>query len=77
MRDISAAGISLDLEKNFPAGTLLIVEPLAADVKTLLARVVDVNLGGRGWIHECDLSIRLSAEELRAWIGEHEPAVCG
>jgi diguanylate cyclase (GGDEF)-like protein len=76
VRDISSAGLSLDLEKQFPAGTLLIVEPLAPDVKTLLARVAHAAGGGRGWIHECDLSTRLSAEELKAWIGEHETAAC-
>ena len=76
VRDISPAGLSLDLEKHFSAGTLLIVEPLAPGIKTLLARVAHVTGGGRGWIHECDLSIRLSAEELQAWIGEHETAAC-
>ena len=76
VRDISAGGIGLDLEKRFPRDTLLIVEPLAPDVKTLLARVVQASPGGRGWLHECELSIRLSAEELRGWLGEHPRVAC-
>jgi diguanylate cyclase (GGDEF)-like protein len=76
VRNISAAGIGLDLEKRFPPNTLLIVEPLAADAKTLLARVQQATPGGRGWIHECELSICLSPEELRGWLGEHVAAGC-
>jgi len=76
VRDISAAAIGLDLEERFSPDTLLIVEPLAPEAKTLLARVSHVTPGGRGWMHECELSIRLSAEELRGWLGEHAPAAC-
>jgi diguanylate cyclase (GGDEF)-like protein len=71
VREISAGAIGLDLEKRFERDTLLVVEPLAPDAKTLLARVAHASPGGRGWIHECELSIRLSAEELRGWLGEH------
>jgi diguanylate cyclase (GGDEF)-like protein len=76
VRNISAGAIGLDLEKQFPPDTLLIVEPLAPDVKTLLARVLRVHPGGRGWMHECELSIRLNPEELHAWLGDHAQAVC-
>jgi len=76
VRDIAASAIGLDLEKLFPKDTLLIVEPLDPEAKTLLARVLHASPGGRGWMHECELSIRLSAEELRGWLGEQTPAAC-
>jgi diguanylate cyclase (GGDEF)-like protein len=68
--DISTGGIGLDLAKPLPCDTLLVIEPLSAGARTLLARVVRVTPGGKGWLHGCELSLPLSAEEMRGWLGD-------
>ena len=70
MRDISAAGVGLHLEKVFPTDTVLVVEPLATGACTLLARVVRVDKKDGGWLHGCSLAIPLDAEELGEWLRE-------
>jgi diguanylate cyclase (GGDEF)-like protein len=70
VRDISTGNLGLDLEKEFARDTLLVVEPLCPEAKTLLARVLHATRGGRGWLHECELPVRLNAEDLRGWLGE-------
>jgi diguanylate cyclase (GGDEF)-like protein len=70
VRDISAGNIGLDLEKEFAANTLLVVEPLCPEAKTLLARVLHAAPGGRGWMHDCELPVHLNEQDLRGWLGE-------
>jgi diguanylate cyclase (GGDEF)-like protein len=78
VRHVSADGITLCLEREVPAQTLLTVEPLyACGARTLLARVAWTAPGTDGtWLHGCELSTRLSEEEVRCWLAEHpaEPA---
>jgi diguanylate cyclase (GGDEF)-like protein len=74
IRNISSAGISLHLDATLPEHTVLIVEPLAAGARTLLARVVHSAPEAAGWRLGCELSTRLSAEELRTWMGEPGPS---
>jgi hypothetical protein len=50
---------------------VLIVEPLAHQAKTLLARVTHSTADEAGWLHGCELSSCLSAEELRVWLAGH------
>lgn len=73
VRDISATGIGLTLEVPVTEGTLLLVEPFAAGVRALMARVVRVAAEPGGWRHGCELSTRLSDEEVTRWMGT--PAV--
>lgn len=70
VRDLSATGTGLHLETRYPENTVLIVEPLSPGAQALLARVVHVRSDKRGWLHGCELSTRLSADELQSWIGE-------
>jgi diguanylate cyclase (GGDEF)-like protein len=74
VRDISAVGVGLYLEREFPIDTLVIVEPLSAGVKPLLVRVRRVLREGGGFLHGCELSTRLSDAELHCWVGHFEPA---
>src|SRR5207245_1067616 len=55
VRDISAEGISLHLERRFSDDTLLLVEPFSTGAKTLLVRVVRAALDEGGWQHGCEL----------------------
>jgi diguanylate cyclase (GGDEF)-like protein len=71
--DISAGGLGLYLEREFPLDTILIVEPLCPGARTLLARVVRVTREDRNWLHGCILPTRMSAEELGGWLGAIEP----
>jgi diguanylate cyclase (GGDEF)-like protein len=73
VRDVSATGICLLLDRQHAAGALLIVESLSPDCRALLARVVRVDPEQRRWKHGCELSTLLSAEELRCWLGEPLP----
>jgi diguanylate cyclase (GGDEF)-like protein len=70
VRDISAAGIGLHLDRKFPVGALMIVEPLSPGARTLLARVLHAAPDQDGWRHGCELSTLLTMEELRCWLGE-------
>ena len=57
------------LDQQFPEDTVLIIEPLSPDARTLLARVVRVDAKEGGWMHGCSLPTRLDAEELGGWLG--------
>jgi diguanylate cyclase (GGDEF)-like protein len=71
IRDVSAAGIGLHLEKQLPDDTVVMIEPLTPGGRTLLARVLHTTPEEGGWRHGCELSTRLSAEELLFWTGLH------
>src|SRR5205807_1265210 len=75
IRDISASGVGLCLEAPFPCDTVLIVEPLSAGSRVLLARVVRVAQDGGNWLHGCELASHLSDEELRSWLEVHPESV--
>jgi diguanylate cyclase (GGDEF)-like protein len=68
VHDLSAEGVGLRTGQPFPEGTVLVIEPLSHQAKTLLARVVWANQKEGGWLHGCQLPSRLSPEELRAWL---------
>jgi diguanylate cyclase (GGDEF)-like protein len=71
VRDISATGLCLRLERQLPEQALLAIEPLhECGAKTLLVRVLWSVEEDGGWCHECVLPNRLSPEELRLWILE-------
>ncbi len=70
VRDISAGGIGLRLDRQFPVGALLMIEPLSPGPRTLLARVLRTSAEPGGWRHGCELSTHLSPEDLRCWLGE-------
>ena len=72
VRNVSAGGIALHLDNRLPDDTVLVVEPLASGVRTLLARVKHSAADEGGWRHGCELSTRLSVEELSFWMGEQE-----
>ncbi len=67
--DISPGGVGLHLEEPLPIGTVVVVEPLSAGPKTLLARIVRMKQDNGRWLHGCVLSVRLSKEEMTAWLG--------
>jgi diguanylate cyclase (GGDEF)-like protein len=68
VHDISPDGVGLRMDRHFPEGSILIVEPLAHQAATLLARVVRTTEEQGGWLHGCDLPARLSPDELRRWV---------
>jgi diguanylate cyclase (GGDEF)-like protein len=69
VRDISASGLCLHLERQLPEQTLLAVEPLhECGAKTLLVRVMWASHDNGTWMHECVLPNRLSNEELALWL---------
>ena len=71
VRDISASGLCLRLERQLPEQALLAIEPLhECGAKTLLVRVLWSVAEDGGWCHECVLPNRLSPEELRLWVLE-------
>jgi diguanylate cyclase (GGDEF)-like protein len=74
VHDISTEGLGLRLGKRYPDGCVLIVEPLAAQAKTLLARVMHSRRDDVGWLHGCELSTCLSADELEAWLSAAAPS---
>src|SRR5207248_3060088 len=51
LRDISVEGVGLHLDTRLPLDTILVVEPLSPDARTLLARVVRVSPHGSRWMH--------------------------
>jgi diguanylate cyclase (GGDEF)-like protein len=67
VRDISAAGVGLLLERPVPGSTLLVVEPLFPGPPALLARVLYATPEGTRWRHGCELSSRLSEDDLCRW----------
>lgn len=77
VRDISASGLCLHLERALPEQTLLAIEPLhECGAKTLLVRVMWAVPDAGGWLHECVLPNRLSPEELNLWVNEHAAESC-
>jgi diguanylate cyclase (GGDEF)-like protein len=70
VRDISAEGVRIFAERQFSPGTLLIVEPLSLEAKTLLARVIYSVPAANGWQHGCSLSSPLDGQDLNLWAGE-------
>lgn len=70
VRDLSTAEIRLHLEKCFSVDTLLLIEPLLPGAMALLARVAHAGPDEGGWQHDCELSARLSPDELRSWVGD-------
>jgi diguanylate cyclase (GGDEF)-like protein len=69
VHDLSPDGVGLRMDRRFAEGTILIVEPLARQAKTLLVRVVRSSGEEDGpWLHGCELPTRLSAEELDSWM---------
>jgi diguanylate cyclase (GGDEF)-like protein len=77
MRDISAGGVGLYLEKPYPADTVLVVEPLGPGARTLLARVVRVDEKDGRWLHGCSLATRLDPEDLSGWLTLGAPPAAG
>jgi hypothetical protein len=77
VQDISANGLCLRLERSLPEQTLIAIEPLhVCGAKTLLVRVIWSVQENGGWLHECVLPNRLSAEELQLWVAEQAAEVC-
>ncbi len=78
VRDISESGLCLRLESKLPEQTLLAIEPLhECGAKTLLVRVMwSVQDNEGGWLHECVLPHRLSADELELWLTEQSAESC-
>jgi len=71
VRDISTSGLCIHMERALPEQTLIAIEPLhASGAKTLLVRVMWALPEGGGWLHECVLPNRLSADELALWVRE-------
>jgi diguanylate cyclase (GGDEF)-like protein len=74
VREISASGLGLHLERRLSNGTLVTVEPLyPCGARALLARVVLTTREGAGWSHQCALPARLGPEEVRLWVGAQAP----
>jgi diguanylate cyclase (GGDEF)-like protein len=69
VHDISKTGVCIFLDRPFPVGTVLLVEPMQAGAPTLLARVVHAVADGGKWRHGCELSTRLGEEEMSSWSG--------
>lgn len=77
MRDISASGLCLFLERKMPESTLLAIEPLhECGAVTLVVRVMWAVEESGGWLHECVLPNRLTGEELQFWIQEQSAESC-
>jgi diguanylate cyclase (GGDEF)-like protein len=77
VRDISASGLCLHLERALPEQTLLAIEPLhGCGAKTLLVRVMWAVPDAGGWLHECVLPHRLGNEELALWVKEQKSESC-
>jgi diguanylate cyclase (GGDEF)-like protein len=77
VRDISASGLCVRLERQLAEQTLLAIEPLhECGAKTLLVRVMWAVQESGGWLHECVLPNRLSAEEMALWAKEQKAESC-
>jgi diguanylate cyclase (GGDEF)-like protein len=72
VRNISASGLCVRLERQVPEQTLIAIEPLHdCGARTLLVRVMWASADDEGgWLHECVMPHRLSAEELELWLVE-------
>jgi hypothetical protein len=70
IRDISECGVGLVLRPPVPPGATLTIDSLGRDTGPLPPiHVVRCVPAGLGWHHGCALDRRLSAEELRDWLG--------
>jgi diguanylate cyclase (GGDEF)-like protein len=67
--DISWEGVSVYIDRRFPDGTVLVIEPLAPGSKTLLATTVHATQVQGGWFHGCTLSTHLNEREVSEWLG--------
>jgi hypothetical protein len=71
VRDLSASGIGLVIDRHFPAGTWLTVELDNAELGAAVsvsARVVHViEMPNDSWLHGCAFDRDLSENELRAF----------
>jgi diguanylate cyclase (GGDEF)-like protein len=77
VRDISACGLCLRLERQLPEQTLLAIEPLhECGAKTLLVRVMWAVDDNGSWLHECVLPNRLSGDEVALWAREQTAESC-
>jgi len=77
VRDISASGLCLFLERKMPEDTLLAIEPLhECGAVTLVVRVMWSVEENGGWLHECVLPNRLTAGEMQFWIQEQTAESC-
>lgn len=66
--DISVNGISLLLHRPLEVTAVVEVRLVGRkDLRPLLARVVRWERHEEGWLHGCELSERLSREQLREW----------
>jgi diguanylate cyclase (GGDEF)-like protein len=70
IRNISAQGLSVCLDSEFSVGSSLVVELLSSGKAPLLARVKNVRRDGKFWQHGCELTAKLSAEDLALWLDE-------
>jgi diguanylate cyclase (GGDEF)-like protein len=70
VHDISPGGVGLHLEKALPPETVLVIEPLSPEARTLLVRVVWSKCRDGKWEHGCIISNRLTEEEMDAWLGK-------
>ncbi len=85
LRNISVAGVGVYMERRLPLDTLVVIEPLSPQVRTLLARVVRVEPDGTGWMHGCVLAHTLESKGLGGWVevesgapsGTEEATPCG
>jgi hypothetical protein len=68
--DISASRVGLYLDREYPRGTILLVEPLSPGAMTLLARVEQATAEPGRWRYRCELATRLGADEIRRWLGD-------
>jgi diguanylate cyclase (GGDEF)-like protein len=76
VRDLSAEGLGLQAEEEYPNGALLTVEALyALGAKTLLARVVRTDMQDGVRSHGCVLSSALTSTDLEPWLGDTLPPV--
>jgi diguanylate cyclase (GGDEF)-like protein len=77
VRDISASGLCLYLERKMPEDTLLAIEPLhECGAVTLVVRIMWAVEENGGWLHECVLPNRLTAGEMEFWVQEQTAESC-
>lgn len=67
VRDITADGLGLFVGRRYPAGAVLVIEPLSNAARTLLGRVTGADEERGGWVHRCTLAARLDDDDLRRW----------
>lgn len=76
LTNISAGGVAIHSPERFPEQALLALEPSPPKgVRTLLAKVVRVTAEDGGWLHGCEVTPRLSVEELEHWLDGREGVV--